>query len=179
MGGASLAPGYTHKAGHIQIAPGAMPISDIDWASVACPPDELFAEFLSPHLLQGVEARGRWPFTDIEFYLSTGSLPLHVDDLSPPGGLVMGMILECEADFVLTTGRSRVPARAGDVYLLDPFKRHGAETSGFYAFATLDVAPGADMCPERFRTFVINQLSVMIASLPIRQHCGKINWTRS
>lgn len=87
----------------------------------------------------------------------------------------MGMILECEADFVLTTGRSRVPARAGDVYLLNPFKRHGAETSGFYAFAALDVAPGADMCPERFRTFVINQLSVMIASLPIHQHCGKIN----
>lgn len=80
----------------------------------------------------------------------------------------MGMILECEADFVLTTGRSRVPARAGDVYLLDPFKRHGAETSGFYAFAALDVAPGADMCPERFRDRTISELCGMLRATNTR-----------
>lgn len=76
----------------------------------------------------------------------------------------MGMILECEADFVLTTGRSRVPARAGDVYLLDPFKRHGAETSGFYAFAALDVRPGGDVCPERFRDRAIVDLLGMLGA---------------
>jgi hypothetical protein len=139
-----------------------MPITQIDWALLACPLDESFHEFLTPHLLQGIERRRRWPYSDLEFYVSTGSLPLHVDDLGPENGLIIGMILECADDFELTTGRSRAAAKAGDVYLLEPGRRHGALTEGFYAFAALDVPVGGDVCPERFRKRVVDELRTML-----------------
>lgn len=154
-------PGFDARAGHIHVARGAMPLTEIDWALLACPLDETFEEYVEPHLLSEIESRGKWHNDSLEFYISKNDLKLHTDDCLWQSDRVMGMILECEPDFTLTTGRSHIPATAGDVYLLEPSRLHGTKTAGFYAFVATNVDCNNLSTPNEFRARIIRKLEEM------------------
>ena len=78
-----------------------------------------------------------WDKGEISIYHVQGKLELHTD-IAPDEEMTMGMILQADNDLILTTGRSHTSAKPGDIFTLDPNKRHGANTNGSLVFAATD-----------------------------------------
>lgn len=154
------------SAGHIAIANGDMPLFGIDWASLVCEPHETFADALGEHMLVGIEPRGIRLGVDI--YVMQSDLKLHTDITMHPGQTTYGLIIEADDDLVITSGRSNLTARPGDVYSLDPNKQHGTRTSGFLAFATQDYHPDRAPTPDEFRAIAITEIVKLLEFRNIR-----------
>ncbi len=88
-----------------------------------------------------------------------GNLKLHTDCVGYDE-MTIGMILIANDDLELYTGRKKTPAKVGDVFILNPFKMHGARHTGLLVFAALDYVPesekyyGQKMSPDVFRAML-------------------------
>lgn len=153
-------------AGHISISHGEISIDQVDWASLICEPSQTFAETLKKHTLFMIEAPELR--LKVEFYVMQASLRLHTDLTPDLGMTTRGLILEAENDLVITTGKNSLPAKAGDVYALDPNKLHGTQTSGFLAFATYDYPSHRVPDPQEFRRLAIVELTRLLDARKIR-----------
>ena len=147
--------GYDMAAGHLAVAHGDPAFASIDWASGLCEQGQSIESFVErEHMIYGIEMND----TDLELILVRGDLRLHTDLTSSSSLATVGLILQADAGAEITTGRSRLPIRAGDVYRLDPNRLHGAFNSGLLAFVARDYRHWQEPTPADFRIRACEQL---------------------
>ena len=135
---------YSETSGHLSVMRGAPLITDIQWNQ-----SEEFSEVKKrPHILHGVKTQDDRYY---ELYMLMGSLPLHTDFPLWKETRTLGLIVEAGEDAYLTSGPRRLSLRPGDVYRIDPNKRHGVLTSGFFVFIARDYPAGREPDPYNFK----------------------------
>lgn len=148
------------RAGHIALSHGPMPITGIDWPALIRSLNDTDDADLDDHFLYGIEPRGI--SLRVDFYMMRADLKLHTDLTMHPGMTTLGVIVAADPDLLITTGQNSLPAQAGDVYHLDPTKRHGTRTKGFLAFATQDYLGHQIPPPGEFRAIALTELTKLL-----------------
>lgn len=139
---------YDLTSGHLSVQHGQCLITDIQW-SIGHLEAQRGIEDLTPapHMLHGIENLD----DGFELYFVREDLRLHTDLTMWRETTTLGVIIDVDPGAKLSTGRSRIPIVAGDVYRLDPNKRHGAINPGFLAFLARDYRTGQEPAPDVFR----------------------------
>lgn len=106
------------------------------------------------------------PGLHMEYYVCDGRLLQHVDEVDD-GVITMGIVLQGSEDLQLNASGSRIEIGEGDIFALDPKKRHGAETNKSFVFATRDYRLHELPTLEKFRRKTEKDLRKISAHYPV------------
>lgn len=141
---------YSNTAGHLSVLRGDPILTDIDWEAGHVEPSQTIEDLVTkPNLLHNMNTHDN---SHYELYMLLGSLPLHTDFPLWKDTRTLGLIVEADEGSYLTSGPSRIALQPGDVYRIDPNKRHGVFTPGFFVFIARDYPAGKEPEPTQFKT---------------------------
>lgn len=122
--------GFGRKCGHLSLADTPLDVSSVDWDLVSRDWGQTAIDGLS-FLPIPIDLKS-------SLFICRGRLRLHTDVVDY-GTASVGLITDCAEDFALITHGNRINAAPGDIFILDPHKKHGAETASDFLFLVLDV----------------------------------------
>lgn len=142
--------GYIEHVGSISLARHHDQLPPISWEAVE---KETCEQHVGPRKgpleYMPIPIEGLWA----SWFVCHGRLPLHVDEVGSDMS-TLGLIAVADEDLELNAGGRHVEASPGDMFVLDPARRHGAETKGMLVFGARDLRkhelPKADKARRMF-----------------------------
>lgn len=122
--------GFTRACGHLSLGQNAMAVGGVDWDDIS--------RTWGRNATEGLSFVPAPIDLNSNLFICRGRLAQHTDVVGDDTASI-GLIADCASDFQLATHGKRINAMPGDVFILDPHHRHGAETKSDFAFLVIDV----------------------------------------